>query len=232
MTFYLALASSVLFVLFGCDSNETHHSDGLKKYRGEEIAPDQGVEVEGLNLSGNGVVKFIAPLSTESMASKHIALEFTKLDPSKTEVEITLMAFADKNLENGIEIKLYDGGAFIRGDRSAVELSERLSFIDWNTTNHLRFDIHNNEDPAHIIIWNESIANASVAEENEVFNSEHFEQNMTGRGQGTFFGLKLNNATVSELLLAEAMEHDHGDSDHDEDHGHDEDHDHAEGDHD
>lgn len=94
-----------------------------------------------------------------------------------------------------LSVKLKEGGAEtnVSAAFASLDASETLSFL---------VDVHNDEVPAHILIWSGSTS--AYTEDAALMNSEDPGFNPPGNGSGQFWGLALSNATVSQAQVGGA----------------------------
>jgi len=64
----------------------------------------------------------------------------------------------------------------------------------------LQVDVHNNESPTHSLTWSRAISE-NYAEDQAILNTEE-NDNSPGKGSGTRWGLRLNNATVTRAEIS------------------------------
>ncbi len=233
--FGFVLASFAVALLVGCgDDDSSSSSDDLKfgelpfAVKGESSA----LETKSDEIKGSGKVAFKDPIATSVDAEKHVELQFSLEDGGS----LKLLAFANKDLEEGIDLLFTRSGQSLEGKilvadkETDITGQQGMADFDASQAINLKIDIHNSEDPAHVIMW-QAEPSVEVSEETEKLNSADSEEGdvaAQGRGSGTFWGVELTNATVNHIELKDAQETDHEDHDHegDEDHDKDEDHDH------
>ena len=146
-------------------------------------------------VKGSGSLAFKDPIGAIS-SRKSYTLNFTLVDAGS----LKLVVNADEKLSNGVSILL---------SRSASALSATLSFagtsaaaktlagVDAASAINLMIDIHNDESPAHILIWSGSDFTQAKA----LLDSER-DGATPGQGRGNYWGLVLNKATVTSGVLA------------------------------
>jgi hypothetical protein len=120
----------------------------------------------------------------------------------------TLITFADSNLNQGLNIQFTRTGNSLRVTASANSVFQEWSalFANIDAAQDLTFtvDIHNNEKPSHILLWQGS-KNSHLDHTNTVYNSAEDSVDLDydaspGNGRGRQWGFILNN---SEILNAQ-----------------------------
>jgi hypothetical protein len=83
-----------------------------------------------------------------------------------------------------------------------TEIVDISSSFDGQDVNNLNYfvDIHNDETPAHVLVW--SATSSEITEESALFNSEE-DGEMPGNGKGSFWGIILDDARVSNAVVSE-----------------------------
>ncbi len=214
LNFRLNSACFVLWlssIISGCSDNGGG-SDGTTTttFRNIEIAivSETDLKESSDSVEGTGSVKLVSPLAEESQAGAHIGLTFQLLQDDS---EVTLVTFASSDLENGVNVKWTKTATTVSASGQSKDITSKLSGIDWSGPVSLRVDIHNNEDPTHMIMWNQSLSD-KVDEANEIYNSAETEDGdfqVPGRGHGTIGMLTLKNATVTDIIVLGPQEDDH-----------------------
>lgn len=150
-------------------------------------------------IKGSGAIVFAAPLDTVE-SQDNFAMDFSLADGGS----LTLVTHADSALGKGIAVQF---------DREASELTASLkadgagtgdnvlSGLDASAAVSLSVDVHNNETPAHVLIWN--AASGSFGEDDAIYNSEA-DTDAPGNGKATLWGLVFRNAELSRVSLGEA----------------------------
>jgi hypothetical protein len=185
----LALAASAC----GKDSN-SDDKDDLKLGTLGYVVVDGSPQSSSNSIEGTGKVAFNDPIAEDG---KHFVLGFTLQDGGS----VTLTSFADAQLAGGLSIQLSRAAttlsaSFVGTDGNAVGTTV-LAGIDAAQAVALAIDVHNDEAPAHVVIWKQA---ADLDE--PLFNSED-DTAAPGNGTGRIWGLTLANASVSSAELAE-----------------------------
>jgi hypothetical protein len=120
---------------------------------------------------------------------------------------LDLVSHSNENLANGWEMQFCRQGTgagslkvtiFANGERRDTkknETVEAFAGFDASSPLKLQIDVHNNESPAHALVWSRQITE-DFSEAAAIFNSEEFD-NSPGNGSGKRWGLRLNKATVT-----------------------------------
>lgn len=164
------------------------------------ILKDDGLTLGTTSVSGSGSFTFIEPPSGDAI---NLTVNFSLVDEDSS---IEFYAFSDSNLSKSkaVIIKIQKIAGALKGFLSiagseAVDVNfENLS----DSITSLQIDIHNDEEPSHILIWSGS--ETTFNEEMAIFNSEDSpELSILGQKTGTalFVGVKLVNASLSSLEI-------------------------------
>ncbi len=122
--------------------------------------------------------------------------------------------FAKENLSDGltIEFKKEQGQLKVLASAQGVqqEWSSLFSGIDTSGVMTFTLDIHNNESPAHIMLWSGS-KNSSLNHRNTVYNSAEDSLDLNydaapGNGLGRSWGFQLNNAELTTFQKSAAQD--------------------------
>ena len=151
-------------------------------------------QTTGSGYSGTGSLIYNTPL--ESVQSGHSwALAFTLQDGGS----LTLLSNTNNQLGNGVAIQFSRAGAVLsaklKAAGSETDVSAAFTSIDASGAISLQVDIHNDETPAHVLVW----SGTDFSEGAALLNSEDAGNEVPGSGSGTYWGLELNNATVSTI---------------------------------
>ncbi|MCO5143159.1 MAG: hypothetical protein M9962_08730 [Oligoflexia bacterium] len=120
-----------------------------------------------------------------------------------------MASHANESLNNGFEIEFLrqgKGNSSLKGKLFAQgqtwEVTNQFDAIHADDFIQLQIDVHNDESPSHIIIWNRSNGD-DFSEGSAVLNSAEEIDGSPGIGVGTRWGVKLNNGA---LFRAEKMD--------------------------
>jgi hypothetical protein len=192
----------LLWQASACGKVESSKGDtSARQFDGKDVitVSDQGLYVTGSSLSGSGSVVFRAPLG-ESGSNKGFRLQFTLADGGS----IDLISHAYDNLSGGNTVRLVRSGQVLQTvltDEGKTIIPHQLTGIAADTDLDLLIDVHNSETPAHILIWNHDAGAAD--DDNALFNSDA-DADSSVRGYGNFWGLSLNQASVTAASAGEA----------------------------
>lgn len=145
-----------------------------------------------------------APTSTNSAANFEVS--FLIADQGT----FTLTAFSDSKLEKGLNISFQRQGTTLVVTASAQgqtqDWSPRFASIDPAQEVTLSFDIHNNERPAHLLIW-KGPKNSSLNHRNTIYNSGEDSLDLgydasPGNGSGRFWGFQTINSQIIKAQIS------------------------------
>ncbi len=152
------------------------------------------------SISGTGTLVFSEPVTDEEFNHE---LTFT-LD--QDDASLTWVTFSDSDLADGIETRFTRQGTAVGATLLVDNAQETSSItISGDASSELNYAIesHNSEEPAHMLIFPGDLAGALLGED-ALFNSED-DAPAPGKGTGgKFFGVRLNNATLTRVVGAEA----------------------------
>lgn len=153
--------------------------------------------------SGTGVFALWEKLESVSTGYR-FNLNFSLED----EGSVSLFTFANSDLSQGFNIlimRLGSGPGSLRAsliaDGRSVDISQVFKDYDASQNQELSFEIHNNEKPAHVILWKNG--KGPFDHSNELAEIPR----SPGSGKGDRIGLELKNATVESLEFVEADHH-------------------------
>ena len=210
-----AVVFSVIgLILLGCTGGDDV-TDGEKPVFQDQtfLLIDSGtLSFQDTKVNGSGKIGLESPLGEAIQSGRKIVTSFQLVDGG----QLVFHAYSDRGLQNGLDIVFLRKGSEIEaklelaGKESSIPLGhhedeehedeEHESTIDGTGTISLKIDIHNNENPAHIIIWH--------ADSNEVlFNSDEGSY-VTGNGAGTYLGMTFDKASLLSLKLEDASDED------------------------
>lgn len=185
-------AALALTLVSGCGetSKKKDAAKGERSLGGQNyVVVEDGGLAEG-ELSGTGKIAFLAPVADEAAA-----YEFTFSLEDKGSV--SLVVNAAQGLANGITLKLTRNGTKLAAStttpKGMIDVSAEFASLDASGTISLVADVHNNEKPAHILVWT---AGGPMTEDDTIFNSD-LDGVTTGNGTGRVWGLELVGAKVT-----------------------------------
>jgi hypothetical protein len=150
------------------------------------------------SIKGSGSVVYASPLGAITSKDNY-ALNFTLEDGGSLE----LVTHSNSSLANGVSVLFSRSGnalSAILKAKGTESAATELSGIDAADTVAVSVDVHNDETPAHILLW--SSAAGSFGEEDALLNSEGGEET-PGNGTGTAWGLVLKKASVTSAVIAD-----------------------------
>lgn len=170
------------------------------------IGDASSLNITPASISGTGALVFNSQFS-QVRSGGSVALNFSLEDGGS----LTLVSHADSALSNGYEIELrrLGGGSGSLQVRLRAQGNVRdtvnnfgqdvFSGIDASLPMKLQIDVHNNETPAHVMVWSrlitddfsETAAILDTGDEIEKSNGS------PGIGSGLRWGLKLSRAAVT-----------------------------------
>ncbi|MBP9708332.1 MAG: hypothetical protein KBD78_11860 [Oligoflexales bacterium] len=174
-------------------------------------------EIDSTNLTvtesailGSGSIGLEQPLGETSSETKIVTSFYLEDEGS-----ITFHTYADKKLENGLDIVFTREGSALETKFVLAGVEKVFAFehdeegdIYAGESIDLKFDVHNSESPAHVVFW-QATADEDVSTDNLIFNSEDTEEGdnqAPGSGAGTYLGITFDQASMSNLAIAAATE--------------------------
>ncbi len=153
------------------------------------------------NLSGAGSLVFKAPLSQVGSKNSY-RVTFTLQDTGS----VTLVANSTVALASGVSVKFTRSGNTLNASLittgGTTDISSRFTGVDASTALTYQVDVHNDESPAHVLLWDSAETSFTTAAAR--VNSENSGLNALGQGTGTYWGLVLDKATVTAAVLSTA----------------------------
>lgn len=149
----------------------------------------------GSSVEGSGSLIFISPLAGIPSKDSY-ALQFSLTDQGS----LTLVTHSDDQLNQGINLVFTRNGSSLTAIIQAGGINTStftLGGVDASSTTQLQVDLHNDESPAHILIWNGS----NFAKDEAIYDSEIPGMNAPGNGAGSYWGLVLSNAKVGQATV-------------------------------
>jgi hypothetical protein len=162
------------------------------------VIKDDGIKSSSSSVAGNGSIVFAEPLGDVESAFK---IKFELVDENSA---ITLFVFSDSKLSESsavvIKIQKMNGnltGTFKISGSEPIPLGFE---VIPETENSFYVDVHNDEEPTHVLIW--KVDTILFDEPSTVFNSNTNALKAAlgqKKGTGAFFGVKLENASLQSL---------------------------------
>ncbi len=191
----------------GTDSSESKAlaaGDALTAFGlSARVVTSNTLEGSSSSLSGSGAVVFAQSL--ESIDSqKNFSLTVSLEDAGSA----ALVANAGTDLTGGIELVLTRSAntlnAVLRGPEGDRDVTSKFAALNASGTLMFSMDIHNNETPAHILVWDASKPESDPSY--LLLDSEGDALETPGAGSGVFWGLRLSNARISGAGVGPAKE--------------------------
>jgi hypothetical protein len=207
-----ALIISCLSLLTTLTANAARAADGV--FDGQAVSTigdDSGLSVLPARMAGTGKVVFRESLDAFGRDSSH-ALSFLIQEGGV----LVFSSYAQAGLANGLDLVFKRNGRQLlvtlsKGGSAGRDVSGVFQSVDASRVVDLQVDIHNSENPAHILIWNGN--EQDFSEDNALLNSEDGGVS-PGAGSGALRGFTLSNAVVFKSTVSEVK------FDHDHDHDH------------
>ena len=179
-------------------------------FNGESVStlgPSGTLKIEAERLSGTGTVIFDAPLTAIGESSSH-RVSFLLAESGS----MTLVLYANSESESGLNIEFSRTGKALRvvatKGTERTDLSRYFPGVDASRLLDYQIDIHNDENPAHVLVWKGF--EPEFNESNAIINSESRSQRMPSRGEGIYKALVLKNAFVFKAQSSEPkFKHEH-----------------------
>lgn len=190
---------SIFFIACGGGNNDTQKTiTSVNNVPEFAVIEDDDISTSATSVSGSGTIVFADPLSDDAAGFK---IQFDLVNEASA---ISFFIYSDSKLsESGavlIKIQKKDGqltGTLKISGSDAVDID--LEPIP-ETEDTLYIDVHNDEEPTHILFW---LKNTAIFNDtSSVFNSEDSDEISTlgqKKGTGFFVGVKLENASLKSF---------------------------------
>jgi len=192
--------SCVFFSACGSSSNNNKESSGTVLFDKIEFLEMENstLEIEANLIKGAGAMVAVKPLQTIDSGNSFAISGILSAGSS-----VTLVTNADNKLMGGLEFvfsrKLDEIDGSVKFGNKTVSISDYLKVQDPEELN-LILDVHNDESPAHVLIWASTVSEFS--EETAIFNSEDAVV-IPGNGTGAYWGIKSSQAEIAKLSISE-----------------------------
>lgn len=147
------------------------------------------------SVSGTGSFRTVSPFVDNNQEA--LLSVATTLQPGG---KVTLVGFSDISLGNGVEVEFKRATAantlsvrMIHAGNS-YDASSEFTTVDASKEIVMAVDFHNNEKPAHLIVWNDT--SGPAAADDFLFNTGVVPNSSPGDGKGVYWGVRLENAQV------------------------------------
>ena len=140
-----------LAMLAGACSSDSDDDSSCAKVYGYCFEAAEGVNVSGSTVTGSGNLNLGQVVDTAA-SGKNFQATVTLEDGDS----VTLLAFADSSLENGVNIVFTRSGStveWVLAENSGTLKTSSFSDADATKELVINVDLHNDEEPAHVIIW-------------------------------------------------------------------------------
>lgn len=189
------IALGLVLATFGCKKDDDKTStlpEGTLAGKTYSIITSGTLTNSATQLAGSGAIVFHSPLD-EIRSKDSFALNFTVADGGTLE----LVTHSDADLQNGVSV-LFSRTAdeltlSLKADGSGTD-PKVLEGVKASEALAITVDVHNDESPSHILVWN--AAAGAFGEADALFNSEEDEE-APGTGKAQAWGLLLDNAVVT-----------------------------------
>lgn len=198
-----ALYFLTLLTTISCGGSSSSNNDSGSLPLSYSVLSNTSLTQADSNVSGSGSLVFSSPLASVTGES-----HFTVTSSIEDGGSLKLVVYSDAQLSSGVELLISRSGSTatasvtVPGSTSSTDVSSQLSSVlnDVITGSFtLRVDMHNGEQPGHILVWvadkSATLGDASLSEE-------------LGNGAGTYWGLSLNQATVTDVSVGNAQHED------------------------
>lgn len=200
---FLVLGALLTTLLTSCGKSSDENENGTQWGGIEYTYLDHGdLKVKNNTLQGTGTVLFKQPIAGGVDGGHHLNLNFT-LSPDST---LIVNTYADNQLKDGVELIFSVSAAGklsvkMKKGETATDVSGSFLEVDVTKPISLSIDVHNNEDPAHVLVWNGNETDFSEAK--ALLNSEEEGHAVPGKGKGNYWGLTLHKAEVAKADISE-----------------------------
>jgi hypothetical protein len=199
------LSFSLLLLLQGCggDYKDPVSAEGSGQeavlFGSQKVRVLSGTpSVSGGSIRGSGALLFDSRYR-EARSGGSYALDFTLEEGGM----VKLVSHANESLAGGFELEFRRSGTGADSLKVALHAQGATWRSVSNFTNlpadqavRLQIDLHNDEAPAHILVWNRALGDDFDLTK-AVLNSAHEIDGSPGIGSGTRWGLVLDKATVT-----------------------------------
>ena len=178
--------------------------------------PDKAALNAAKNISGTsytdlgGGKMLMSEALSDVSAGFNFEFSFTLADGGS----ITFTSFASSQLSNGFEIKFSRAGTKLNVQATAQgqtqDWSSMFSSIDASQNVTLTMDVHNDESPAHVMIW-QGEKSPDKDHTNTLYNSAEDSVDLNydaspGNGFGRAWGFTLDNAQLLKVKLSASQD--------------------------
>lgn len=188
----------ITFMFVACGNSSSSSNNTKKLNDVAYVTVDAGtLEHKSTEVTGKGSIAFLDP-------TKDKGNSYAWTGSISDGGSLTLYANAEEKLKNGVELKFSRSAKALSVTISVageeIDVSSSFSSIDASSELSFQIDVHNDENPAHVLIWSKDAE--SFGGETALFNSEE-DANTTGQGSGNIWGFALSGATVTSAAVSE-----------------------------
>lgn len=190
------VSSLIALGLSGCSSNPT----AVKTFAGQGyLIVDAGtLTLSEDSIGGSGSIVFNDSLAKIDSQNSY-RLSFSLNEGGS----LSLVSNSTNQLASGVMVKFTRFGStlnvVIEASGGSKDLSSKFRSVNAASTVTFQLDVHNNENPAHLLGWGSE--STAFTELNVLFNSENDGLESPGRGEGNYWGVVLNNATLTQASI-------------------------------
>lgn len=153
------------------------------------------------SVTGSGSFVFNAPLA-EVGSKTSFRVSFTLEDTGS----LSLVSNGTVTLTEGVALKVTRAGTalnvLLTAAGTTTDVSAKFAGVDASAAQVFQVDIHNDETPAHILVWDSGVT--SFADSNARLNSEDTGFEAPGKGSSTYWGVTLVKAAITGATLSTA----------------------------
>ena len=200
---YILISIFLIISASGCSDSSSSGAPGSTISSYAIIGSSDGFTTSSLSqISGSGQILFAAP-ADEVSAGHDFAFQISVADGGS----IVFHLFSSSSLLGGVNLTLTRSGASylcsLEINSNSTSCTAAVASLDATASIPLYVDVHNDEDPTHVLFWSGN----SFAEDDALFNTE---EDFGGLGPGdkatgTAWGLTLTDATITRASLGEPL---------------------------
>jgi hypothetical protein len=160
------------------------------------LGDPSGLAMNWNKISGSGSFVFQKMLDSIGTDTSH-ALSFSLKEGG----QLNFVTYSEPSLQQGISFVFSREGNFLKalivknGElNTAIDVSSELANVNATRVINLQIDVHNEEAPAHILIWDG--LESKFSEDSALVNSEEISGGSPGNGLGFSRGFILRDATL------------------------------------
>lgn len=193
-----SLALSLVLLATACGKKQEPLPAGASALLDATILNPGSLRTDGSTVSGTGSLVVNQPLAGTASGQSY-ALAFRLEDGGS----LTLQSNASNRLQGGVALRFERLGAALRvkllAGGTENDVSDAFATLDATSELQLQIDLHNNEVPAHILVW----SGTDFSEGAALLNTEEAGREAPGNGSGQFWGLELAQANVTRATVSE-----------------------------